>query len=161
MRDLISAAADLKPSTTWQETVWAYTAEEELVDHATKARLCVATLLPFKDRQPDWDGFVRSIRWMQECGEYYGIEMVFVLNADTGYIFDLSNDLYAEVLKRFRGEFPDQRFITGVTARGAENDTAFKAERYWPLLDIAQVHDNSEMMIMTSQVHRRQSEHSR
>ena len=87
---------------------------------------------------------------MQECGEYYGIEMVFVLNADTGYIFDLSNDLYAEVLKRFRGEFPDQRFITGVTARGAENDRAFKAERYWPLLDIAQVHDNSEVMIMTS-----------
>jgi hypothetical protein len=89
---------------------------------------------------------------MQQCGAHYGVEMVFVLNADTGYIFDLDNDLYAEVLKRFRAEFPEQRFIAGVTARGAENDTAFKAERYWPLLDIAQEHDNCEMMIMTSKL---------
>ena len=36
--------------------------------------------------------------------------------------------------------------------RGAEHDTAFKAERYWPLLDIAQEHDNCEMMIMTSKL---------
>jgi hypothetical protein len=151
-RALISNPADLKPSTAWNETVWAYTSEEELVDHTTKARLCVATLLPFKDRKPDWDGFTKSVRWMQQCGAHYGVEMVFVLNADTGYIFDLDNDLYAEVLKRFRAEFPEQRFIAGVTARGAENDTAFKAERYWPLLDIAQEHDNCEMMIMTSKL---------
>lgn len=151
-RTLISNPADLKPSTAWNETVWAYTSEEELVDHSTKARLCVATLLPFKDKKPDWDGFHKSVRWMQQCGAHYGVEMVFVLNADTGYIFDLSNDLYAEVLKRFRAEFPGQRFIAGVTARGAENDTAFKAERYWPLLDIAQEHDNCEMMIMTSKL---------
>ncbi|MES2596941.1 MAG: hypothetical protein V4662_16475 [Verrucomicrobiota bacterium] len=150
MIELISNPADLKPTTTWQETIWAYTAEEELVDHSTKARLCVATLLPFKDKQPDWEGFTKSVRWMQECGDYYGVEMVFVLNADTGYIFDLSNEMYAEVLKRFRAEFPTTKFIAGVTARGAEKDTGFKAERYWPLLDIAQSHDNGEVMIMTS-----------
>jgi dihydrodipicolinate synthase/N-acetylneuraminate lyase len=150
MIELISNPADLKPSTTWQETVWAYTAEEELVDHSSKARLCVATLLPFKDKQPDWEGFTRSVRWMQQCGDYYGVEMVFVLNADTGYIFDLSNEMYAEVLKRFRAEFPTTKFIAGVTARGAEKDTGFKAERYWPLLDIAQSHENCEVMIMTS-----------
>ncbi|MDZ4287574.1 MAG: hypothetical protein U0984_06430, partial [Prosthecobacter sp.] len=106
MPDLISNPADLTPATTWQETQWAYVGEEELVDHTATTRLCVATLLPFKDRQPDWDGFSKSVRWMQQCGEHYGIEMVFVLNADTGYIFDLSNELYAEVLKRFRAEFP-------------------------------------------------------
>ncbi|MBB5036032.1 hypothetical protein [Prosthecobacter dejongeii] len=152
MRELISHPADLTPTTPWQDTVWAYTPEETLVDHTTKARLCVATLLPFKDRQPDWDGFSKSVRWMQQCGEHYGVEMVFVLNADTGYIFDLSDELYAEVLKRFRAEFPNQKFIAGITARGAEKDEVFKAERYWPLLDIAQSHDNGEMMIMTSRL---------
>lgn len=152
MRDLISNPADLKPDTPWQDTVWAYTAEEALADHRTRARLCVAALLPFKDRQPDWEGFHRSVRWMQQCGAHYGVEMVFVLNADTGYIFDLSNDLYAEVLRRFRAEFPDQRFIAGITARGAEHDEVFQAERYRPLLDIAQSHDNAEVMIMTSRL---------
>lgn len=152
MRDLISNPADLKPDTPWQDTVWAYTAEEALADHSTRARLCVAALLPFKDRQPDWEGFHRSVRWMQQCGAHYGVEMVFVLNADTGYIFDLSNDLYAEVLRRFRAEFPDQRFIAGITARGAEHDQVFQAERYRPLLDIAQSHDNAEVMIMTSRL---------
>lgn len=152
MPELISNPKDLKPTTTWQETVWAWTAEEELADHTTKARLCVATLLPFKDQEPDWDGFSKSVRWMQQCGEHYGVEMVFVLNADTGYIFELDNELYAEVLRRFRAEFPEQRFIAGVTARGAEKDEAFKAERYWPLLDIAQSHDNGEVMIMTSRL---------
>lgn len=152
MTELISNPNDLKPTTTWQETVWAWTAEEELADHTQKARLCVATLLPFKDREPDWEGFSKSVRWMQQCGEYYGVEMVFVLNADTGYIFELDNDLYAEVLRRFRAEFPEQRFIAGVTARGAEKDEVFKAERYWPLLDIAQSHLNCEVMIMTSRL---------
>jgi hypothetical protein len=152
MRELISSPADLHPDTPWHDTVWAYTSEEALVDHETKARLCVATLLPFKEKKPDWDGFAKSVRWMQQCAAHYGVEMVFVLNADTGYIFDLSNELYAEVLRRFRAEFPTQRFITGVTARGAENDTAFKAERYLPLLDIAQQHENCEVMIMTSRL---------
>lgn len=151
-RDLISNPADLKPDTPWSDTAWAYVGEEELADHTTKARLCVATLLPFKDRQPDWAGFAKSVWWMQQCGEHYGIEMVFVLNADTGYIFDLDNDLYAEVLRRFRSEFPEQRFIAGVTARGAEQDAQFKAERYHPLLDLAQAHDNCEVMIMTSRL---------
>ena len=110
--DLITSATDLKPSTPWSDTIWAYTSEESLVDHETKARLCVATLLPFKDKKPDWDGFAKSVRWMQQCADHYGVEMVFVLNADTGYIFDLSNELYAEVLRRFRADFPTQRFIT-------------------------------------------------
>ncbi len=152
MIELITNPADLKPTTRWQETIWACTAEEALVDHTTKARLCVATLLPFKDKKPDWDGLTKSVRWMQQCGDYYGVEMVFVLNADTGYIFDLSNEMYAEVLNRFRAEFPTTKFIAGITARGAEKDEVFKAERYWPLLDIAQSHDNGEVMIMTSRL---------
>ncbi len=152
MSDLISNPSDLKPSTSWQETVWAYTSEEELVNHTNKARLCVATLLPFKNQQPDWDGFVKSIQWMVQCGEHYGVEMAFVLNADTGYIFDLSDELYAEVMRRFREAFPTQKFIAGVTARGAEKDEVFKAERYHRLLDIAQSHDNGEVMIMTSRL---------
>ncbi len=151
-RALISDPHDLKPTTPWNETKWAYVGEEELVDHTTKARLCVAALLPFKDQQPDWEGFERSIAWMLESARYYGVEMDFVLNADTGYIFDLSNELYAEVLQRFRTNFPDQRFIAGVTARGAENDSEFKAERYHPLMDIVQQHENCEVMIMTSRL---------
>ena len=35
-----------------------HASEESLADHRTRARLCVATLLPFHDRKPDWDGFV-------------------------------------------------------------------------------------------------------
>ncbi len=149
---LITDPKDLRPSTTWAETIWASVPEESLTDHISKPRLCVATLLPFKNRQPDWAGLERSVTWMLESAKHYGVEMVFVLNADTGYIFDLDNDLYAEVLKRFRQSFPDQRFIAGVTARGAENDAHFKAERYHPLLDIAQEHENCEVMLMTSRL---------
>ena len=152
MTDLITDPKDLKPTTPWSETLWAYTSEEELVDHTTKARLCVAALLPFKDRKPDWDGFEKSIGWMLQSAEHYGVEMALVLNADTGYIFDLSNELYAEVLQRFRASFPKTTFIAGVTARGAENDTEFKAERYHPLMDIVQQHENCEVMIMTSRL---------
>ena len=150
MNALISKPEDLTPQTTWQETKWAWTSEEELVDHQTKGRLCAAALLPFRDRQPDWEGFVASIRWMQASADHYGVELVTVLNADTGYIFDLDDALYAEVLHRFRAEFPKAKFIAGITARGAENDTSFKAERYRTLLDIVQQHDNCEVMIMTS-----------
>ena len=106
MKALISKPEELTPQTTWQETKWAWTSEEELVDHTTKGRLCAAALLPFRDRQPDWEGFVASIRWMQAAADHYGVELVTVLNADTGYIFDLDDAMYAEVLRRFRGEFP-------------------------------------------------------
>lgn len=152
MTALITDPKDLKPTTPWSETVWAYTSEEELVDHTTKARLCVAALLPFKNQKPDWDGFEKSIGWMLQSAEHYGVEMALVLNADTGYIFDLSNELYAEVLQRFRASFPKTTFIAGVTARGAETDTEFKAERYHLLMDIVQQHENCEVMIMTSRL---------
>jgi dihydrodipicolinate synthase/N-acetylneuraminate lyase len=149
MRSLIHDPADLKPTTPWSDTVWAYTSEESLVDHTTKARLCVATLLPFVDGQPDWEGFVRSITWMRSCAAYYDVELVFVLNADTGYIFELSMDEYREVLRRFREAFPDQRFVAGITARDA-GETGFKTERYLPMMEAVQAYDNCEVMIMTS-----------
>ena len=150
MQQLISNPRDLTPQTTWRQTKWAWVGEEELVDHTTKARLCAAALLPFRDAQPDWTGFAASIRWMQAAADHYGVELVVVLNADTGYIFDLDDALYAEVLRRFRAEFPTSKFIAGVTARGAEEDTVFKPERYRPLLDIVQQHENCEVMLMTS-----------
>ncbi len=150
MKHLISEAGELQPTTPWSDTVWAWTSEEELIDHTTRARLCAAALLPFLDGKPDWEGFIASLRWMQSCAEHYGVEFVPVLNADTGYIFDLDTALYSEVLRRFRAEFPEMRFIAGVTARGAEADTAFDARRYLPLLDAAQAHENCEVMLMTS-----------
>ncbi len=42
------------------------------------------------------------------------------------------------------------KFVAGVTARGAQDDTGFKAERYRPLIDIVQQHENCEVMLMTS-----------
>ena len=147
---LISKPEDLTPQTAWLDTQWAWTGEEELIDHRTKARLCAAALLPFRDHKPDWEGFLASVRWMQAAADHYGVELVVVLNADTGYIFDLDDALYAEVLRRFRAEFPSAKFIAGVTARGAQDDTSFKAERYRPLLDIVQEHDHCEVMLMTS-----------
>ena len=146
---LIADPADLKPDTAWRETAWAWTSEESLVDHQARARLCVATLLPFKDRQPDWDGFVRSIAWMRDAAVKRGVEVAFVLNADTGYIFDLSLDEYREVLRRFRDAFPDQRFIAGVTGPDA-GATEFKAGRYLPMLEAVQAYENCEAMLMTS-----------
>ena len=150
MNALIEKRADLKPQTEWLETKWAWTAEEELIDHTTKSRLCAAALLPFKDKAPDWDGFYASIRWMQSAANHFGVELVVVLNADTGYIFDLDDSMYAEVLRRFRSEFPKSKFIAGVTARGSQDDTTFRAERYRPLMDIVQEHENCEVMLMTS-----------
>jgi hypothetical protein len=150
MKHLIQSAADLRPETDWRETKWAWTAEEDLIDHTTKSRLCAAALLPFRNGKPDWDGFYASIRWMQSIADHFGVELVLVLNADTGYIFDLDDAMYAEVLVRFRSEFPEAKFIAGVTARGAQDDTEFKAERYRPLLDIVQEHENCEVMLMTS-----------
>jgi hypothetical protein len=150
MKTLISNPYDLTPQTSWLDTNWAWTGEEALIDHTTKARLCAAALLPFRDRKPDWEGFVTSIRWMQAAADHFGVELVVVLNADTGYIFDLDDALYAEVLRRFRSDFPTAKFIAGVTARGAQDDTSFKAERYRLLIDIVQQHDNCEVMLMTS-----------
>ena len=147
--DLIADPALLKPNTPWQDTVWAWTSEEDLVDHHTKARVCVATLLPFHEGRPDWDGFVRSVSWMQDCGKRHGVEVVFVLNADTGYIFDLTLEEYCEVLRRFREAFPTQRFIAGVTGPDA-GAADFQAERYLPMLDAVQTYDNCEAMLMTS-----------
>lgn len=150
MAQQISDPAELLPETTWRETKWAWTSEESLVDHQHKARLCAAALLPFHNRAPDWESFASSIHWMRSAAEYYGVELVPVLNADTGYIFNLDDNLYAEVLRQFRLAFPDMKFIAGITARGAEQDSEFKAERYRPLLDIVQQHENCEVMIMTS-----------
>jgi hypothetical protein len=150
MDQLIDSPDRLTPQTPWLETKWAWTSEETLIDHTTKARLCAAVLLPFRDRKPDWDGFLASIRWMQSKAEHYGVEFVPVLNADTGYIFEMDDVLYAEVLRRFRAEFPDTKFVAGVTARGAQDDTSFKAERYRSLIDIVQQHDHCEVMLMTS-----------
>lgn len=147
--NLISDPTELKPNTPWTDTVWAYQGEEELVDHQTKARLCVATLLPFKDQKIDWEGFRKSVTWMQSCAAYYGVEIVFVLNADTGYIFNLSLEEYREVLQKFRSFFPHQKFIAGVTGLDAGFDD-FKAERYFSMIDAVQEYDNAEVMIMTS-----------
>lgn len=145
----IDDPANLRPDTNWSETVWAWTPEEALVDHTNCARLCVATLLPFKDGAPDWEGFERSVAWMVRCAEHYGVEIAFVLNADTGYIFNLSLEMYREVIERFRAAFPATRIICGATAWGAEGET-FKAAWYQPHLEIAQSFGNVEVMLMTS-----------
>ena len=150
MKNLIARPEDLTPQTSWLETKWAWTSEEQLIDHRTKGRLCAAVLLPFRDQKPDWDGFLASIHWMQAAADHYGVELVCVLNADTGYIFDLDDAMYGEVLRRFRAEFPSAKFMAGVTARGAEGDASFKPERYRSLLDIVQHYDNCEVMLMTS-----------
>ena len=148
--NLIDSPEQLSPQTSWQQTVWAWTGEEQLIDHQTKSRLCSAVLLPFLDGKPDWESFLSSLRWMYSAAEHYHVELVPVLNADTGYIFDLEDSLYAEVLQRFRAAFPDRKFIAGITARGAQHDNSFIAQRYRPLLDIVQQHDHCEVMIMTS-----------
>ncbi len=148
---MITKANELSPDTTWKETIWAHTAEETLVNHSERPRLCVATLLPFRDGQPDWEGFENSIGWMLRAGNHFGVELVFVLNADTGFIFQLDEDLYAEVIRRFRAAFPDPKIICGTTAVGAHGDT-FQADWYRPHLDIAQGINNVEVMLMTSQL---------
>ena len=148
---LIADPAELRPGTTWEETIWGWTSEESLIDHGSRPRLCGAALLPFNGAEPDWEGFYASLLWMYAAAEARSVEFVPVLNADTGYIFNLDEKLYAEVLRRFRERFPASKFIAGVTARGAEHDAGFQARRYRPLLDIAQCHTHCEVMIMTSQ----------
>ncbi len=151
MSNLIQDPTALLPSTPWHTTQWGHTTEESLITHTSKARLCPAVLLPFKDSLPDWAGFAAALHWMARAGQHYGVEIVYVLNADTGYIFHLDAALYAEVLQRFRAELPHARCIIGVTTRGADAGRPFRAEHYLPLLDIAQQHSNCEIMLMTSQ----------
>lgn len=148
---MIADPEHLRPDTDWRETAWARTPEEELADHRSEARLCVATLLPFLGGEPDWEGFERSVRWMRSCAEACGVEIVFVLNADTGFLFQLDEALYAEVIRRFRAAFPEQRIICGATAVGEEGDV-FRPEWYRPHLEIAQSFENVEVMIMTSRL---------
>ena len=97
---MISDFAELEPTTPWSETTWSEGREEELVDAVSSPRLCVAALLPFKDAQPDWESFERMLQWMTKCADAFGVEIVFVLNADTGYVFNLSNELYDEVIRQ-------------------------------------------------------------
>jgi len=148
---MIADPTELTPDTRWDETVWAHTPEETLVNHRRRPRLCVATLLPFRDGKPDWEGFERTIRWMLAAGDAHGVELAFVLNADTGYIFQLDEALYAEVLRRFRDAFPEPTIICGTTAVGVTGDT-FRPEWYRPHLEIAQQFDDVEVMVMTSQL---------
>ena len=147
---MIQKAEKLQPDTQWSETVWAHSREEDLMNDQSNPRLCVAALLPFKDGQPDWGSFERMLQWMMKCADHFGVEITFVLNADTGYVFNLSMELYEEVIKRFRSLYPDASFISGVTAVGASS-TAFDASCYHPHLEIAQAHGPCEVMIMTSQ----------
>lgn len=146
---MISNITELECSTPWSETIWSRTREEDLVDYESSSRLCVAALLPFKDSQPDWRSFERMLVWMHECANHFGVEITFVLNADTGYVFNLSNDLYGEVIQRFRSLYPEASFVSGVTAVDASPDN-FKASCYHPHLEIAQAYQPCEVMIMTS-----------
>lgn len=150
MKFMIQKADELQPDSQWSETVWAHSREEGLTDTHSNPRLCVAALLPFKEGQPDWGSFEKMLHWMMKCANYFGVEMIFVLNADTGYVFNLSNELYEEVLIRFRSLFPNASFISGVTAVGS-SPTDFEASCYHPHLEIAQSHGPCEVMIMTSQ----------
>jgi hypothetical protein len=147
---MIDQADQLRPDTSWPETVWGHSREESLFDDTSKPRLCVAALLPFRGGQPDWASFEKMLRWMTACGEHFGIDITFVLNADTGYVFHLSPQLYEEVIIRFRGLCPQASFICGVTAVGA-SATSFEASTYHPHLEIAQAYQPCEVMIMTSQ----------
>ena len=120
------------------------------MDSSSKPRLCVAALLPFTRGKPDWKSFERMLAWMSNCADYYGIELVFVLNADTGYVFNLSKELYQEVIFRFRSLYPDRKFICGVTAVEA-SPFDFRASCYHAHLEISQTFGPCEVMIMTSQ----------
>jgi len=84
---MIDQADQLRPGTSWSETVWGHSREESHLDDTAKPRLCVAVLLPFKEGQPDWGSFENMLRWMTACGEHFGVDITFVLNADTGYVF--------------------------------------------------------------------------
>jgi len=147
---MIQDISQLQPDTVWSETAWAHTREEDLVDYDASPRLCIAALLPFRNGEPDWGSFERMLAWMTNCADFFGIKINFVLNADTGYVFNLSNVLYEEVITRFRSLYPVESFISGVTAVEA-SPTVFDASCYDHHLEIAQAHGPCEVMIMTSQ----------
>ena len=147
---MIQNGEELQPHTQWSQTVWAHSREENLIDEHSNPRLCVAALLPFRNGLPDWASFENMLHWMMKCAAHFGVEITFVLNADTGYVFHLSDQLYEEVIKRFRALYPEASFISGVTAVGA-SPTDFRASCYHPHLEIAQAHKPCEVMIMTSQ----------
>ncbi len=148
---LIRDPNELRPDTLWTETRWAHTSVESLADHTTRARLCIATLLPFKNGKPDWQGFENSVRWMQACADHYETDVAYVLNADTGYIFQLDEEMYREVIEQFRNILPDARILCGTTALNTDPDpNNFSATDYRPQIEIAQSFDNVEIMIMTS-----------
>lgn len=147
---MIQDANELQPDTKWRETAWAHSREDRLMNTHSSPRLCVAALLPFNNGQPDWRSFERMLAWMTACAQHFGVEITFVLNADTGYVFNLSNKLYEEVINRFRSLYPDSSFISGVTAVGA-SPSDFQASCYHPHLEIAQAHGPCEVMVMTSQ----------
>ena len=50
---------------------------------------------------------------MQSAADHHGFELVAVIDADAGCIFDLDDALYAEVLRRFRAEIPKAKLIAG------------------------------------------------
>jgi hypothetical protein len=147
---MISDPSMLNPTTAWRETIWSQTREEELFDHSSNPRLCVAALLPFNKGKPDWGSFERMLAWMDQCADYFGVKITYVLNADTGYLFNLSIELYEEVIRRFRSLYPEASFICGVTAVDA-SPSEFRTSCYHPHLEIAQSHAPCEVMIMTSQ----------
>ena len=132
---MISDPEQLKPSTCWSETVWSTSREEDLIDTSSSPRLCIAALLPFKKEGFGLAKFERMLRWMTRCSEVFGVEITFVLNADTGYVFNLSEALYAEVITRFRALYPDASFVSGVTAVEAHPMT-FGASCYHPHLEM-------------------------
>ena len=82
------------------------------------------------------------------CNQF-GVEITFVLNADTGYVFNLSNDLYREVIQRFRAYTPMLLYKRCNRRRCVADN--FKASCYHPHLEIAQAYEPCEVMIMTSQ----------
>ncbi len=88
---------------------------------------------------------------MITCAEAAGVEIASSSTPTTGYIFNLSLDLYGEVIRRFRAAFPEPTIICGSTAVGASGEL-FKPEWYRPHFEIAQGFDKVEMMIMTSKL---------
>ena len=128
---MIYQADQLRPDTSWSETLWGHSREESLFDDISRPRLCVAALLPFQGGQPDWASFEKMLRWMTACGKHFGVDITFVLNADTGYIFHLSPNFMGGNCS-LQGPVPRSSFICGVTAVGICH--SFDASTYHPHL---------------------------
>ena len=108
--------------------------------------MCVA-LLPFRDGEPDWDGFEKSVSWMLKCAEFSGVEIAFVLNADTGYIFNLSIELYGRCSAAL-GLFSWVTIICGLQQSGQKGKPS--ARVVFSSHDQIQQYENAEVMLMTS-----------